>query len=116
MQTRTLNAHCVAGSLNFLAMLSTPVVHSHSRHFAFHSFARQPTRPSWQRRDLSVVTCAVGTEMPFKDRQKRSPGGQRGQQPLDRAQALFKLLREIGAAAAASGPLGINRHASSREM
>lgn len=56
-----------------------------------------------------VCARAAGTQAPpFTSR--RSTGG-RSQPPLQRAQELFDLVREIGVAAAESGPTGITRWA-----
>lgn len=55
------------------------------------------------------VSRAATTQLSREGQSQQPFQAQTGQQPIDRVQALFDLLREIGAAAAESGPLGLTR-------
>lgn len=62
------------------------------------------------RRPHSISTAASSaTKDPVTQNRSQNFQAQTGRQPLDRVQALFELLRDIGSAAAASGPMGITR-------
>lgn len=65
-------------------------------------------RPSQKSRLHAVRVRAVGTQAPpFGGQQTAS--GRSQQHPMQRVQQLFDLLREIGSAAAESGPTGFTR-------
>ncbi len=119
-------SHSLAASMVMLRSPPAPVYLGSSRHI--YQIARQsapspvPAEPSAslerqsggssRRAGRAVCTRAAGTQAPPWSSQTTQAPPRPQQQPLERAQQLFDLLRDVGAAAAESGPAGFTRSAA----